>query len=360
MSTAGLSLPALYPHLGAPARLNFLSSLFTQDLAMDLGTANTLIYQKGRGIILNEPSVVAVDEESGKAIAVGHAAKKIFGKTSQSVRCVRPMKDGVIADFDMTSVMIKTFLSRVQRPLRFQRPRIVVGIPSGITQVEKRAVIDASLASDVREVFLVEEPMAAALGIGLPIDKPVGNMVVDIGGGTTEVAILSLNGTVYSQSIRVAGDEMDEAVQRMIKRSFGVQIGIFEAERIKILLGSVLPTGTTPRKISVCGRDIASGAPQQIEIDEDQVRESLQESVSAIISSIATGLEQSTPEITQDILTRGIFLAGGGALLKGLDERLGRETGIKFFRAQDPLSCVVRGVGRVIEDLRQMKTLCIA
>lgn len=328
-------------------------------MAMDLGTANTLIYVKRRGIILNEPSVVAVDEESGKPLAVGHEAKDMFGKTSSAIRCVRPMKDGVIADFEMTSTMIRYMLNKVSSRWAIQKPKIVVGVPSGITQVEKRAVMEASLCCGVREVMLVEEPMAAALGVGLPVEKPVGSMIVDIGGGTTEVAIMCMNGTMYSHSIRVAGDEMDEAIQRAVKKEFGLSIGIFEAERLKLVLGSALPFGK-PREATAFGRDAATGMPHSVDINDSFIRDAVHEPISAIISSVTTALEQTTPEIARDIMARGIYLAGGGALLKGLSERLQRETGIPFHRAQDPLSCVVRGVGRIIDNLKEMQTLCIA
>ncbi len=358
MNTAGLSVPFLEP-LEVETPRELLKSFWSCDLAMDLGTANTLIYAKHRGIILNEPSVVAIDEESGKLAAVGHAAKEMFGKTSRATRCIRPMKDGVIADFEMTSTMINFMLSQVRSRWSLRKPRIVIGIPSGITQVEKRAVIDAALCSGVSKVMLVEEPMAAALGAGLPVDKPVGSMIVDIGGGTTEVAILAMNGTIYSHSIRVAGDEMDEAIQRQIRRTFGLQLGIFEAERVKLVLGSALPSGKQ-RTMVVFGRDTANGIPRQVEINDDFVRDALHEPLSAIISSVVTALEQTTPEVAQDIVSQGITLAGGGALLRGLTERLQRETGIPFTRAADPLSCVVRGVGRVVENLPDMRVLCIS
>ena len=363
MSTVELNL-AIPHHLeiaSAPrfAWRDLLSSFWSADLAMDLGTANTLIYARSRGIIVNEPSVVAVDEQSGDAVAVGHEAKRMFGKTAMSIKCVRPMKDGVIADFEMTSLMINYMLRQANRRWSLHKPRIVIGVPSGITQVEKRAVIDAALRSGVREVMLVEESMAAALGAGLPVDKPVGNMIVDIGGGTTEVAILSMNATLYSHSIRVAGDEMDEAIQREVKRRFGLQIGIFEAERIKLVIGSALPFGK-PQMINSYGREIASGMPHQVEISDELIRDALHEPISAIISSVVTALEQTSAEVAQDIISRGIYLAGGGALLKGLGERLYRETGIQFHRARDPLSCVVRGVGRIVDNLAEMRALCIA
>jgi len=358
MNTTGLSVPLVFGG-ELPSFHKLVSIIKPADLAMDLGTANTLIYMKHRGIILNEPSVVAVDETTSRPVAVGNAAKKMFGKTSQAIRCVRPMKDGVIADFDMTTLMIRYMLAQAQRRWSLAKPRLVIGVPPEITQVEKRAVIDAALCSGVRDVLLVEEPMAAALGLGLPIDKAVGNMLVDIGGGTTDVAIISMNATLYSHSIRVAGDEMDEAIQRHIRRLFGLQIGIFEAERIKLIIGSALPFGR-PRSTCVYGRDITTGCPRQIEVSDDCIRESLHEPIAAIISSVTAALEQTSPEIAHDIMARGIYLAGGGALLKGLSERLQRETGITFHRALDPLSCVVRGVGQIVEKLKELKVLCIA
>ena len=358
MSTVELSVPLLKP-IEIPSPLRKLRALWSSDLAMDLGTANTLIYMRNRGIVLNEPSVVAVDEHTGKTVAVGHAAKEMYGKTSSAIKCVRPMKDGVIADFENTALMIQHMLRQVRRGIALRRPNIVIGIPSGITQVEKRAVIDAAMTAGVSEVMLVEEPMAAALGTGLPVDKAVGNMIVDIGGGTTEVAIISLNSTLYSHSIRVAGDEMDEAIQRQMRKLYGLQIGVFEAERVKLVIGSALPLGK-PRTILVSGRDIANSIPRQVEITDEEVREALDEPISAIISSVVTALEQTSPEVAQDIASRGIWTAGGGALLKGLAERLQRETGIKFLRAQDPLSAVVRGVGMIVENIKEMRGLCIA
>lgn len=359
MNAAELTLPYSETIDATPLVARLRSYFWSNDMGMDLGTANTLIYMKNRGIILNEPSVVAVDEESGKALAVGHAAKDMFGKTSRAIRCVRPMKDGVIADFEMTTLMIQFMLRQVCRRWALKRPKIVIGVPSGITQVEKRAVIDAAHCSGVSQVMLAEESMAAAIGAGLPVDRPVGNMIVDIGGGTTEVAVIAMNGTIYSHAIRVAGDEMDEAIQRKVKKETGVQIGIFEAERIKLILGSALPFDKS-RTITVFGRDLATGFPKQVEVYDEVVREALNEPIHAIISSVVTALEQTSPEVAQDIISRGIYLAGGGAMLRGLSERLARETGIKFFRAQDPLSCVVRGVGKIIDNLKEMRCVCIA
>ncbi len=362
MSTADISTTPVElstPKLKAPSFLKRFSRFWSYDLAVDLGTANTLIYAKNKGIILNEPSIVAVSEETHKPLAVGQPAKEMFGKTSKAIRCVRPMKDGVIADFEMTSVMMNYMLGKVRRSWALSKPRVVIGVPSGITQVEKRAVMDAALFSGAREVLLVEEPMAASLGAGLPVEQAVGNMMVDIGGGTTEVAIISMCGTVYSHSIRVAGDEMDEAIQRHLKRRFGLHVGIFEAERLKLIIGSALPFGK-PRTTVTYGRDLTSGLPQQAEVSDEIIREALNEPISAIIASIVTALEQTNAEIAHDIISRGIYLAGGGALLKGLTERLHRETGIRFIRAQDPLSCVVRGVGKIVDNLGELRSLCIS
>ncbi|MCB0338769.1 MAG: rod shape-determining protein [Bdellovibrionales bacterium] len=357
MNAIGLSQPVLRP-IELPSLRGVLSSLWVSDLAMDLGTANTLIYVKGRGIVVNEPSVVAVDEETEKPIAIGSAAKEMYGKTSQAVRCIRPMKDGVIADFDMATLMIRHMLLQVCSRTSIRKPRIVIGVPSGITQVEKRAVIDAALSSGVRQVHLVEEPMAAAVGAGLPIHKPCGNMIVDIGGGTTEVAIISMNGTAYSHSIRVAGDEMDEAIVRHMRREHNLQVGIFEAERIKLVIGSALAFDHQ-RQARVFGRDMVTGIPQQVDVSDEEIRYALNEPIRVIVSSIIAALEQTSPEIAQDIMSRGIYVAGGGALIKGLTERLQRETGLPFFRASDPLSCVVRGVGQVLENLKEMQEVCI-
>jgi rod shape-determining protein MreB len=336
-----------------------MKGLWASDLAMDLGTANTLIYRRGEGIVLNEPSVVAIDDDTGKVLAVGQSAKEMYGKTASQIKCIRPMKDGVIADFGKATLMIESFLNRVRKGFSLRSPRIVIGVPSGITQVEKRAVIDAAGAAGCGEVLLIEEPMAAALGAELPVDRPGGNMIVDIGGGTTEVALLSFNSTLYSQSIRVAGDEMDEAIQKLLWRGYGLQIGVFEAERIKMMIGSAMSIGR-PRTMMVTGRDSGNGAPRQVELHEDVVREALEEPLSAISSSVMTALEQTSPELAQDIVSRGVCLAGGGSLLRGLAERLQHVTGIKFVRSSDPLTAVVRGAGIVIDHLKDRRILCIA
>lgn len=358
MGIAGASLPLEFSR-DVPLFHRIRSLFGPCDMAMDLGTANTLIYVRDQGIIVNEPSIVAVEEDTDRPVAVGGNAKRMFGKTSRSIRCVRPMKDGVIADFEITTLMIKYMLQQAHRRWTVRRPRIVIGVPPEITQVEKRAVIDAALCSGSREVLLVEEPMAAALGLELPVDKSVGNMVVDIGGGTTDVAIITANATLYSHSIRVAGDEMDEAIQRHLQRNFNLQVGVFEAERVKLVIGSALPFGT-PRNTTVFGRDVASGCPRKMEISDEAIRDSLQEPITAIISSVTTALEQTSPEVAHDIAARGIYLAGGGSLLKGLAQRLHHETGIRFHRAHDPLTCVVRGVGRIVDNLKEMRILCIA
>jgi rod shape-determining protein MreB len=334
-------------------------SQLSADVAVDLGTANTLVYVKGEGIVLNEPSVVAVDAETGELLACGLQAKLMYGKTSRAIKCVRPIKDGVIADFHVTTEMIKHMLRGVRKRWSLVRPRAVIGVPSDITQVEKRAVLDAALSSGLRQVFLMEESMAAAVGSGLPVSQPVGSMIVDIGGGTTEVAVLSLGGSMYTHAIRVAGDEMDESIQRYVKQKLGLEISIFEAERVKVAIGSLLPC--TPKLTAkIFGRDVASGMPRCLEVTDDTIRAAMHEPVCAIVGAIYTALENVSPEVAQDILATGVYLAGGGALIRGLAEGLTEKTGIRFIRDADPLTCVVRGVGKVVEDLDAFAGLCIA
>jgi rod shape-determining protein MreB len=337
---------------------NKLSSLIAADVAIDLGTANTLVYVKGLGIVLNEPSVVAVDAESGEVVAVGSAAKQMYGKTSRAVRCIRPMRDGVIADFKMTCEMIRYMLGVVRTRWSLIRPRAVIGVPSDITQVEKRAVLDAALSAGMRQVYLIEESMAAAVGSSLPVDQPIGSMVVDIGGGTTEIAIVSLSGTMYSYAIRVAGDKMDEAIQRYIRQRCGLEISIFEAERAKITVGSLLRHAPM-LTMTVYGRDVASGMPRSLEITNEPIRQALHEPLCSIVGAIYTALENVSPEVAQDILGNGVHLVGGGSLLRGLAEKLSERSGIPFIRDTDPLTCVVRGVGRIIENMDSMKKLCM-
>ena len=338
---------------------NIWSQWVGQDMAMDLGTANTLIYIRGRGIVLDEPSVVAVREEDSRPIAVGGAAKEMYGKTSRNIRTVRPLKDGVIADFDMTHLMIKDFLTRVTARWQLRRPRLIVSVPSGITMVEKRAVIDAALCSGARHISLMEEPMAAAIGSGLNVNEAGGNMIVDIGGGTTEVAVISMGATAYSESVRIAGDEMDEAIEHYIRRTFNMQIGIFEAERAKLTIGSAMPM-SEPREMTIFGRDLQTGVPKQMVIDDSIVRKALQEPVGAIVEAVIRALERTSPELAEDIIKKGIFIAGGGALLAGLPERLSLETGLKFYRAANPLTAIVRGAGQVIENFKEYRGVCIA
>jgi rod shape-determining protein MreB len=335
-----------------------IASQLSADVAVDLGTANTLVWVKGHGIVLNEPSVVALDAETGELLACGLQAKQMYGKTSRAIVCVRPIKDGVIADFHVTTEMIKHMLRVVKKRWSLVRPRAVIGVPSDITQVEKRAVLDAALSSGLRQVFLMEESMAAAVGSGLPVEQPVGSMIVDIGGGTTEVAVLSLGGSMYTHAIRVAGDEMDEAIQRYIKQKLGLEISIFEAERIKIAIGSLIPC-TPALSTKVFGRDVASGMPRAIEVTEEVVRAAMHEPICAIVRAIYTALENVSPEVAQDILATGVYLAGGGAMIRGLAEALTEKTGIRFIRDSDPLTCVVRGVGKVVENLDRYNSLCI-
>lgn len=339
--------------------VEFLRSWTGQHMAMDLGTANTLIYIRGRGIVLNEPSVVAISEKDGRPLAVGRKAKEMYGKTPRSIRCIRPMKDGVIADFDITHLMIKEFITRVSKRWQIRRPKLIVSIPSGVTMVEKRAVVDAALASGARQINLMEEPMAAAIGSGIPVLDCSGNMIVDIGGGTTEVAVISMGGTVYSESVRIAGDEMDEAIEQFIRRAFNLQIGIFEAERVKLAIGSAMPM-SEPRELKIFGRDLATGVPREMIIDDAIVRRALKEPVGAIVEAIHRALERTSPELAEDIIQRGIYLAGGGALLAGLSDRLSIESGIKFHRASDPLTAIVRGTGSVLERYKELRSVCIA
>ena len=328
--------------------MNFnLQNLFSTDIAMDLGTANTLVYVRGKGILVNEPSIVAIRKADQEIVAYGHGAKEMQGRTPHEIITVRPMKDGVIADFELAEAMIRHFIRRVQAT-RLWRPRIAISIPSGVTEVEKRAVRDSAEHAGAREVYLIDEPMAAAIGIGLPIEEPVGSMVIDIGGGTTEIAVISLSGIVNHISIRIAGDEMNDAVIQHFKRNYNLLIGENTAEHIKCTLGSAAPFNDKT-SISVRGRDIVAGIPKTVEITSMEVQEALAESVNAIVEATKLCLENTPPELSADILDRGIALSGGGALLRGLDERLRRETSLPVIVAEDPLTCVVRGTGRVLE-----------
>jgi len=324
---------------------------FSNDLAVDLGTANTLVFVKDRGVVCNEPSVVAIMKDTGKVIAVGAEAQRMLGKTPANIIAMRPLKEGVIADFDKTGEMLKYFIRKVHNRKSFISPRIVIGVPSGITQVEQRAVKEAAQASGAREIYLIEEPMAAALGVGLPIGEPSGSMIVDIGGGTTDVAVISLHGVVYSKAVRVGGDKMDEAIVSYIKSKTKVLIGDRTAELIKRQLGSAYKSDKGDKSMEVKGRDLVSGIPKTITIFEDEIREAISEPVTVIINTIKIALENTPPELASDIVDRGIVLAGGGALLRGLDLLLKNETGLPVIIAEDPLGAVVIGVGKVLDDL---------
>ncbi|HDQ40497.1 MAG TPA: rod shape-determining protein [Desulfonatronum sp.] len=335
-----------------------LFSFMGKDLAMDLGTANTLIYTSRDGIVLNEPSVVALETRSGNVLAVGREAKEFLGRTPQSIRAIRPLKDGVIADFEVTKEMIAFFVRKVIRGMRLVKPMIVIGVPSGITQVEKRAVIESGMQAGAREVRLIEEPVAAAIGAGLPIDQPVGNMVVDIGGGTTEVAVISLSSVAYSESVRIAGDEMNEAIQRYFQDKHQMLIGENMAEKTKIKIGSAYQQ-KVPLSMDVAGKNIVDGNPRSITVVDPEIREAIREPVGAIVLAVRRALEKTPPELVADIASNGLYLAGGGALLKGLDELITHESHLQVIRDDDPLTTVVRGVGRVLEDQKRYASVFI-
>jgi rod shape-determining protein MreB len=340
--------------------LNQFLGLFSKDLAIDLGTANTLVYIKGKGIVCNEPSVVVYKKDDKRILAVGAEAKRMLGKTPQNVVAIRPVKDGVIADFDATGEMLKYFIKKVHDRKGFIAPRIIIGVPSGITQVEQRAVRDAAQSSGAREVYLIEEPMAAAIGVGLPVSEPAGNIIVDIGGGTTDVAVISLGGIVYSKAVRVAGDKMDEAIIAYLKRKYNILIGERSAEQIKIEIGSAYKIDSQNRTMEIKGRDLLSGVPRSVIISEDEVREALKEPVSIIVETVKSTLENTPPELAADIVDRGVVLAGGGALLRGLDRLLAEETGVPVVVADDPLTAVVRGAGKMLEDLDLLRMVAIS
>ena len=337
---------------------DWLFGMFSNDLAIDLGTANTLIYVKGKGIILSEPSVVAIKKGTNQVLKVGKEAKEMLGRTPGSIVAIRPIKDGVIADFDVTEQMIRAFILKSHNRKALVRPRVIVGVPSGITQVEKRAIRDSCDQAGAREVYLIEEPMAAAIGAGLPVQEPSGSMIVDIGGGTTEVAVISLSGIVYSQSVRIAGDEMDEAIMQYLKRKYNLLIGERTSENIKIQIGSAHPFDE-PRKMDIKGRDLVDGIPKTLSVVDSDIREALHDTVYAIVDAIKTALERTPPELSADIAEKGIVLAGGGALLHGLDTLISLETHLKVRVADDPLSCVVLGTGKVLDELDLLKMVCL-
>jgi len=323
--------------------MSLLNSL-SRDMGIDLGTANTLVHVRSKGIVLREPSVVAIQRDTGEVLAVGEEAKQMIGRTPGNIVAIRPLKDGVIADFDVTQAMLKYFIKKAMEKSRFIRPRVVVGVPSGVTEVEKRAVIDATLQAGAREAYLIEEPMAAAIGAGLPVHEPMGNMVVDIGGGTTEVAVISLGGIVTSRSIRIGGDEMDEALVQYVKRTYNLLIGERTAEEVKIAIGSAVPP-KTDESMDVRGRDLVSGLPKTLTIRAHEVQHALAEPVAGIIEAVKVTLERTPPELASDIMDRGIVMTGGGSLLRGLDTMINKETGMPVYIAEDPLSCVGIGTG---------------
>jgi len=331
--------------------LRQLTGLFSTDLGIDLGTANTLVYVKGQGIVLSEPSVVAINKNTNKVRAVGNEAKNMIGRTPGNIVAIRPLKDGVIADFETTEAMLRYFIQKVGNRKRLAWPRVAIGVPSGITEVERRAVQESAMQAGARKVHIIEEPMAAAIGAGLPVHEPQGCMIVDIGGGTTEVAVISLGGIVFSKSVRVAGDEMDQAIIQHLKRTYNMMIGERTAEDIKITIGSAYPL-KEELEIQVKGRDQVLGLPKIITITSEEIREALREPVSSIVEGVRITLERTPPELSADIVDRGVVLAGGGALLRGLDQLLMKETGLHVAIAEDPLSAVVLGTGRYLEGLK--------
>ncbi len=332
--------------------------MFTRDIGIDLGTANTLVHMKGKGIVLREPSVVAINNNTGDVLSVGIEAKNMIGRTPGNITAIRPMKDGVIADFQITQGMLKYFIRKIMGKNLLLRPRVVVCVPSGVTEVEKRAVIDATLQAGAKEAYLIEEPMAAAIGAKLPVEEPSGSMVVDIGGGTSEVAVISLGGIVVSRSLRIAGNELDDAIVHYVKKEYNLMIGERTAEEIKIRIGSASPM-EPEMKINISGRDLVTGLPKDLSISSEEIREALAEPVNAIVDSIKYTLEKTPPELAADIMERGIMLTGGGALLKGLDKLILKETGIPVNVAEFPLDCVVLGTGRVLDEIEVLKNVLI-
>lgn len=341
--------------------LDSLLGVFSTDLAIDLGTANTCVYVKGHGLVLREPSVVAVkrDNRGNKVVlAVGHDAKRMLGRVPGNIEAIRPMKDGVIADFEVTEVMLRHFISKAHKSNHFVHPRVMICVPTGVTQVEKRAVKESAQSAGAREVYLIEEPMAAAIGANLPITEPISNMVVDIGGGTTEVAVISLAGIVYSRSVRVGGDKMDEAIMTHVKRKYNLLIGETSAEDIKIQIGSAYPLDPE-ETLEIKGRDLLDGIPKNITITSEEIRKSIAEQVDSIVQAVRIALEQTPPELAADIVDRGIVLTGGGALLKGLDQLLRDQTNLPITVVDDPLSTVVMGTGKALDNINILKNVCI-
>ena len=335
-----------------------LFGYFSNDLAIDLGTANTLVYARGRGIVVDEPSIVAINKKTNKVAAVGREAKEMLGRTPGNIVAIKPMKDGVIADFDVTEEMLKYFIRKAHNRKHLLSPRIAISIPSEITQVEKRAVRESALRARASEVFLVEEAMAAAIGAGLPITEPSGNMIVDIGGGTTDIAIISLSGIVYSRSVRVAGNEMDESIIQYIKRKHNLLIGERTAEQIKINIGSAAPL-EQPMTMEIKGRDLIEGIPKSIEIADEEIREALSDCIATVVNALRVALERTPPELSADIVDNGIVFTGGGALLKNLDLRIKAETGLPVYLAEDPLSSVVLGTGKMLQEMSLLRQISL-
>ena len=336
-------------------------SLFGRDLAVDLGTANTLVYVRGRGIVLNEPSVVAINTKTGALLAVGVEAKRMIGRTPGHISAIRPLKDGVIADFDVTEQMLRYFMQKVtgRRPSLLSKPRVVVCVPSGVTGVEQRAVEEASIHAGARAAFIIEEPMAAAIGAGLPVHEPTGNMIVDIGGGTTEVAVISLGGIVSSVSVRIGGDELDEAIVAHVKKQHSLMLGERTAEEIKLAIGSAHPLDEELHA-EIRGRDLVSGLPKTIIISDSEVREAIEEPVSSIVEAVKNTLDRTPPELAADVMERGIVVAGGGGLLRGLVQRLESETGMPITLADEPLQAVAEGSGKCLEEFEALKRVLIS
>ncbi|MBI4355328.1 MAG: rod shape-determining protein [Candidatus Omnitrophica bacterium] len=337
---------------------NNILGLFSNDMGIDLGTATTLVFVKGQGIVLCEPSVVAIQRNNSKVVAVGTEAKKMLGRTPGNIMAIRPMKDGVIADFEVTEAMLRGFIQRVHPRPKLARPRTVIAIPSGITEVEKRAVRDSALHAGAREVYLVEEPVAAAIGVGLPVDEPSGNMIIDIGGGTTEMAVISLKGVVVSKSIRIGGDEMDEAIIEHLKKTYNLMIGERTAEDIKIKIGSAYPLDEE-LQLEVRGRDLIAGLPKTVTISSEEIREALSEPIRSIVEATRITLEKTPPELSADLIERGIVLAGGGSLLRGIDRLLAEETGLPVHVADDPITAVALGTGKFLTNLRLWKDAAV-
>ncbi len=337
---------------------NYLAGLFSNDMGIDLGTATTLVYVKGEGVVLCEPSVVAIEKGTSHVLAVGDEAKRMLGRTPGNIVAIRPMKDGVIADFEITEAMLRYFIKRVHHRKVLVRPRVVIAIPSGITEVEKRAVRDSAERAGAREVYLIEEPIAAAIGVGLPIQEPIGNMIIDVGGGTTEIAVISLAGIVFSRSIRIGGDEMDETIIEYLKKNYNLMIGVRTAEDIKIKIGSAYPLDEES-SMEVKGRDLVSGLPKAITITSQEIRDALKEPLEAIVEAVKVSLERTPPELAADLIEHGIIMAGAGAQLRGLDQLVAEATGLPVHVADEPLIAVVQGTGKVLSEIRYLKRVTV-